>query len=91
MIKKATWKSESEDGFRVFRINNKPGHSIIIDGTILVAEVERRDMDDLDKDLEENECLRAVGSFFTRLGRFCWYCEDLETEEAFLYIESEED
>ena len=64
MIKKATWKSESEDGFRVFRINNKPGHSIIIDGTILVAEVERRDMDDLDKDLEENECLRSVGSFF---------------------------
>lgn len=91
MIKKATWKSESEDGFRVFRLTSKPGYSVIVDGTIIVAEVERRDMDDLDKDLAENECLCAVASLFTRLGRFCWYCEDSETEEAFLYIESEED
>lgn len=91
MIKMVTWKSKSEDGYRVFRLKNKPGYSIIVDGTRVVAEVERRDMDDLDKDLDENECLRAVGSFFTRLGRFCWCCVDLETAETFLYIEREED
>lgn len=85
------WKSESGEGFRVFHLKNKPGHAIIIDGDTILAEVELRDMKDLDRDQESNECLFSVGSFFTRLGRFCWYCEDLETEEAFLYIEGEEE
>ena len=90
-MKKATWTTESGDGFRVLHIKNKPGYAVVLDGDILVAEVEIHDMKDLKRDLEDNESLCSIASLYTKRGRFCWYCEDIEAEEAHLYIEREEE
>lgn len=88
MIKKLVAKDAK--GFRVFRLKNNSDYSVIIDGGEIVAVAKRHDMDDFEKDRDENECLWAMGSFFTQLGHFCWLCKDLEVDELHIYIDTEE-
>ena len=88
MIKKLVAKDAK--GFRVFRLKKNPGYSVIIDGDEIVEVAKRHDMCDFEKDRDENECLRAMGSFFTQRGHFCWLCKDLETDVWHIYIDTEE-
>ena len=88
MIKKLVAKDAK--GFRVFRLKKNPGYSVIIDGDEIVEVAKRHDMRDFEKDRDENECLRAMGSFFTQRGHFCWLCKDLETDVWHIYIDTEE-
>lgn len=88
MIKKLVAKDAK--GFRVFRLKNNHDYSVIIDGGEIVEVAKRHDMCDFEKDREGNECLWAMGSFFTQLGHFCWLCKDLENDEWHIYIDTEE-